>query len=668
MRLFCLLFIGLFYSAVGFSIPAVDLKCVSVDDDGNVTLTWMSIPANPDFVSYDIYSSPNLAGPYVLLQSIADINQNSYLHNGAGADFVRRFYYIKSVGTSAESNSDTLSSILLSLTNPGNGNANLVWNSPGSAFPPVGVGNYKIERAFDAGVLSLYDSSDVLLFVDTVALCSAQLRYRIIIQGDGCVFASASKEDFFRDLMPPAIPRLDSVSVSPVDGSVQIGWQASSSADTDGYLLYRFGGGIWSILDTVWGRNNTFYNYNEPDISSQTFSYRIAALDSCLNASPLGDIHTSLLLQYSVNQCGSSASMGWNKYENMPGTTDEYLIYVSRNGVDFLLESTIDGSQNSFILGLLEDGTEYCFYVVAKSPLGIRASSPIVCFTFQAHLVPPDLFVRYVDVNDNKHLDIGVFVDNSIPFTSLKLWRMNIDSTFSMISEQGYNATDFYQFTDGQVDTDRMRYFYKVSLVDICGFEVLETDSMGSILLIGESFVDYKNEMRWTEFFGYQGGVQAYEIHRATALDGFFAFADAVSSVDFVYQDDVFPLNQTGAKFSYYVSAIQDVNGFSHADRSRSNRITLYQSSNTFIPEAFTPKKLNPIFKPLNIFVDASNYQFVIYTRAGAEIFRTQNPNMGWDGTYKGSDAGVGIYVYFVRYQKPDGGLFERTGTVLLIR
>lgn len=668
MRSFCLLFIGLFFLVVGFSIPATDLKCVSVDDDGNVTLTWTAIGANPDFVSYEIYSSPSITGPYALLQSVNDINQNTYFHNGAGADFVRRFYYIKSVGVASESFSDTLSTILLTLTNPGNGNANLIWNSPWTSFPPASAGYYLIERAFDAETFSFYDSSDLSLYVDTVALCSAQLRYRVGIQWDGCVMTSSSKEDFFRDLMPPAVPRLDSVSVSSVDGSVQIGWQPSTSLDTDGYLLYRFGGGIWSILDTVWGINNTFYNYLEADISNQTFSYRIAALDSCLNASPLGDIHTSLLLQYSVNQCGFSVNIGWNQYENMPGTTDEYLIYVSRNGADFLLETTIDGSQTSFLLGLLEDGAEYCFYVVAKSPLGIRASSPKVCFTFEAHLVPQDLFVRYIDVNDDKSIEVGVFVDNSIPFTSVKLWRMNADSSYRLMSEQAYNGSDFYQFTDGQVDTDRMRYFYKISLVDICGFDVLETDSMGSILLRGESLVDYKNDMQWTNFFGYQGGVQSYEIHRATALDGFYVFADAVSNADFVYVDDVFPLNQTGAKFSYYVSAIQDVNVYGLTDISRSNRISLYQSSNTFVPDAFTPKKLNPIFKPVNIFVDAANYQFIIYTRSGAEIFKTQNPNIGWDGTYNGGDASAGSYVYVIRYQKPDGSLYDKIGSLLLIR
>ncbi|MDD4574827.1 MAG: gliding motility-associated C-terminal domain-containing protein [Bacteroidales bacterium] len=668
MRWFCLLFIGFIFPSVAFSLSAVDLKCLSVDDDGNVTLTWTPIAANPDFVRYEIFSSPNASGPFVFLQSIMDINQSVYIHNGAGADIVRRYYFVKSIGNSSENASDTLSTILLTLTNSGNGNANLSWNSPGIHFPPTTSGYYKIERAFEGGMMSLYDSSDVLLFTDTIALCSAQMNYRIYYETATCISASASKEDFFRDLMPPAVPRLDSVSVSPADGSVQIGWQASSSFDTDGYLLYRFGGGIWSILDTVWGINNTFYTYDEADIVNQTFSYRIAALDSCLNASPLGVIQTSILMQYAVNQCASSVNLQWNQYEEMPGGVGEYLIYVSRNGADFEIETTVMGTQNSFVLELLEDGFEYCIYVVAKSPTGITASSPIICFDFDAHLVPEDLFIRYVDVNDNAQIEVGVFVDNSIPFTSLKLWRYKSDGGYELISEQAYNSTDFYQFTDGGVDTEIMRYFYKISLVDICGFELMETDSVGSILLTGESLDDLKNEFRWSEYFGYQGGTQGYEIYRATALDGFFSYTDMVSNLTFLYQDDVFPLNHMGAKFSYYVSAIQDANDYGHADRSRSNRIALFQSPNTFIPSAFTPEKLNPIFKPVNAFVDASDYQFFIYTRSGAEIFTTNDPNMGWDGTYKGNKVQAGIYVFFIRYQNLDGDLFDKNGTVLLIR
>ncbi|MDD2411371.1 MAG: gliding motility-associated C-terminal domain-containing protein [Bacteroidales bacterium] len=644
------------------------MKCLSVDDGGNVTLTWTPIVANPDFVRYEVYSSLNVAGPYVFLQAIPNINQSSYVHNGAGADFVRVYYFVKSIGTSTESTSDTLSTILLTLTNSGNGNANLSWNSPGNNFPPATAGYYKIERAFEGNPMSLYDSSNVLTYADTIALCSAQLHYRVYYQNTSCISASASKEDFFRDLMPPAIPRLDSVSVSPADGSVQIGWQASSSMDTDGYLLYRFGGGIWSILDTIWGINNTFYNYNEVDIVNQTFSYRIAALDSCLNASPLGDIQTSLLLQYAVNQCASSVNLQWNLYENMPGGIQEYLIYVSRNGTDFEIESTVTGTQNSFVLESLVDGFEYCIYVKAKSTLGITASSPIICFNFDAHSTPEDLFIRYVDVNDNEQIDVGVYVDNTISFTSLKLWRYNEDGGYDFLSEQAYNGSDFYQFTDGNVQTERMRYFYKISLVDICGFEMPKTDSVGSILLTGIALESLINELLWSEYFGYQGGVQSYEIFRATALDGFFTHADIVSELTFLYQDDVFPLSHTGAKFSYYVAAIQDANSFGHTAQSRSNRVTLHQSPNTFIPNAFTPKMRNPIFKPVNAFVDASDYHFFIYSRDGTEIFKTNNPNMGWDGTYKGNNVQAGIYVYLLRYQNVDGKQFDKKGTVLLIR
>lgn len=668
MRWFRLLFLGFVFPSVVLSISTVDLKCLSVDDDGNVTLAWTPIAANPNFVRYEIHSSLSATGPFVFLQSVSDINQSNYIHNGAGADIMRRYYFVKTIGTSSENNSDTLSTILLTLSNSGNGNANLSWNSPGNNFPPETNGYYQIERAFEGGVLMLYDSSDVLLYTDTVALCSAQLNYRIYYQTASCIWASASKEDFFRDLVPPAVPRLDSVSVSPTDGSVQIGWQASSSLDTDGYLLYRFGGGIWSILDTVWGINNTFYTYEEADIVDQNFSYRIAALDSCLNASPLGEIQTSLLMQYDINQCASSVNLQWNQYEEMPGGVEEYLIYVSRNGADFEIESTVVGTQTSFVLESLEDGFEYCIYVVAKSSLGITASSPIICFDFDAHLKPEDLFIRYVDVNDNEEIDVGVFVDNSIPFTSLKLWRYKSDGGYELISEQAYNSTDFYQFTDGEVDTEIKRYFYKISLVDICGFELMETDSVGSILLTGESLDDLKNELYWSEYIGYQGGVQMYEIFRATVLDGFFSYADMVSDFTFSYQDDVFLLNHTGAKFLYYVSAIQDANDYGYSDQSRSNRIALYQSPNTFIPSAFTPEKKNPIFKPINTFVDASDYQFFIYTRSGAEIFNTNDPNVGWDGIYKGNKVQAGIYVYFIRYQNLDGDLFDKNGTVLLIR
>ncbi len=658
-----------FFTAKLYAIEPAVLKCLAVDDLGNVTLTWTPINNIAEFAAYEIYTSQNVSGPYTMIQSINVMNQSSFIHNGAGADISKKYYFIKTIGTTSVSYSDTLTTLLLLLTNPGNGNVNLSWNSPGAGYPPNStVDWYEIQRKFPSSTMSTIDSTQNLNYVDTIALCAAQLSYRIVIEHDGCYSTSSSKEDFFRDVIPPSIPILDTVSVSFADDSVKIGWEPSSSTDTEGYIVYKFMGGIWSVLDTVWGINNTIYSYLDPTVLTSSQSYRIASLDSCKNASPLGSVHKTLLLQYQVNQCSQSVNIQWNEYENIPSGNLEYLIYVKRDAGDFALEGSVLQNQQSFTISNLLDGVQYCVFVSIKSNNGITASSPVVCFTYHKWVVPQSLFIRYADVNDDQYVDIGVYVDDTVDFTSMSFYKQNQNGTFTLLTTLPFNGTNFYKYTDTNVFTDKDTYVYKVKLTDICGFPSIESDTARTILLNRKSFVNYTNQLEWSPYYGFTGGIDSYEINRATGPDFSFQVSGSSAFNEFFYVDDVFNLGQTGAKFQYTVSAVQGSNIYGFNDRSRSNKITVFQHANTFIPNAFTPGKTNPIFKPENNFVNPENYTFSIYTRWGAQIFTTNDPNQGWDGSYQGSPVEMGMYMYVVKYFTIEKVWYDKKGTVLLIR
>lgn len=670
MKALKILITGIFFITIRlYAIEPAVLKCISVDDVGNATLTWTPINNLAEFSSYEIYTSTSFTGPYTMIQSITSMPQNTFLHSGAAADIVRRYYFVKTVGLTSQSFSDTLSTILLQLTNPGNGNANLVWNTPGAGYPPaVGSSWYQIQRGFPSGTMFVVDSTQSLTYIDTIALCAAQLEYQIVIEHDGCQSTSAPKEDFFRDVIPPAIPILDTVSVSFVDDSVKIGWNPSSSTDTEGYIVYKFISGIWSVLDTVWGINNTIYSYLDADVQTQSQSYRIAALDSCKNASPLGDIHKTLILQYQVAQCQSSVDIQWNEYENIPTGNFEYLIYVSRDGGDYTLEGQVPSTQLNYTINGLVDSVKYCIFVAVKANNGFTASSAVTCFVYYMWEVPKFFFIRYADVNDEQFVDVAIHVDNSVDFTSISFYKQNETGSFVLLSTLPTNGTNFYKITDTQVQTERYSYAYKAILTDKCGHPSLETDTVGTILLKAKSYEDNTGKLWWTPYSDFAGGVDGYEINRACQPDYSFLTAGTTDDATFEYIDDLFPVNNTGAQFYYNVAAVQASNIYGLNDRSRSNKVRLVQESNTFIPNAFTPGKKNPIFKPENIFVDSENYSFSIYTRWGAQVFTTNNPNLGWDGTYNGSLLDGGTYVYYIRYFVDSGTWIEKSGTVLLIR
>lgn len=88
-----------------------------------------------------------------------------------------------------------------------------------------------------------------------------------------------------------------------------------------------------------------------------------------------------------------------------------------------------------------------------------------------------------------------------------------------------------------------------------------------------------------------------------------------------------------------------------------------------FIPNAFSPNGdgINDLFKIANI-----NYQkiatFKVFNRLGQEVFFTNNPDTGWDGTYRGKSCDMGVYFYFIELVFPNGEIKAYKGDITLIR
>lgn len=90
-----------------------------------------------------------------------------------------------------------------------------------------------------------------------------------------------------------------------------------------------------------------------------------------------------------------------------------------------------------------------------------------------------------------------------------------------------------------------------------------------------------------------------------------------------------------------------------------------------FIPNSFSPNSddINAVFKPVIYAADTEQYQFKVFDRWGELIFETNDPDAGWDGTYKGKMAPVGVYTYYVKVRNLDKTKIEPYhGTVNLLR
>lgn len=88
-----------------------------------------------------------------------------------------------------------------------------------------------------------------------------------------------------------------------------------------------------------------------------------------------------------------------------------------------------------------------------------------------------------------------------------------------------------------------------------------------------------------------------------------------------------------------------------------------------FIPNAFTPYNndgINDVFIPVMMGIRWFNMK--IFDRWGELIFESDNPEYGWDGTYKGAKPKQDVYVYVVDVINVFGKRETFTGHVTLIR
>lgn len=67
------------------------------------------------------------------------------------------------------------------------------------------------------------------------------------------------------------------------------------------------------------------------------------------------------------------------------------------------------------------------------------------------------------------------------------------------------------------------------------------------------------------------------------------------------------------------------------------------------VPNAFSPNGdlINDIFLPKGLGI--LTYSLRVFDRWGVLIFESNDPSIGWDGTYKGASAPEGVYVYVIR-------------------
>ena len=91
-----------------------------------------------------------------------------------------------------------------------------------------------------------------------------------------------------------------------------------------------------------------------------------------------------------------------------------------------------------------------------------------------------------------------------------------------------------------------------------------------------------------------------------------------------------------------------------------------------FVPNAFTPDgdKFNQTFSPVfTTGYDARTYNFQVYNRWGELIFESNDPEIGWDGSYQNKLAQQGTYIWKLSFKSSSSDLkISKSGTLQLLK
>ena len=649
-------------------LQAPKIDCIQTDAAGNLTLNWTSIN-DPfgSFIEYGVYSIQD-----GLLANLLDVNANSFPITGS-TDAQDFFLSVKSgCNGNTIKYSDTVSNIFLNLNNPGNGMALLTWNAP-SSTPLSYTGDfYHIYREYPTGIFTLIDSVALGTnsYQDTIDICAAFLNYQIVLPGAVCDFTSDITGDVFEDLMTPDIPIIYSAGIDTATNLIQIEWSQNLQSDTYGYVIYTFdASGILFELDTVWGISTTTYTY-AVTLDEGPFSYSVAAFDSCetssvpvtYQTSAKADVHTTMVSSSEVFMCEQEAILSWTNYEG--STTDFYEIWSLSNGLWNLEEITEETTATIAVNG----NQSYTIYINSIFIDGNNAFSAPTSFNVPVAGDPGYNYLKLVSVVDG-NIELYQYIDESVGINEIIFQRRNYNGAYEEIGRSDATS-DVVFFLDEDAETEFQAWQYRTKYIDSCGFEGEFSNEAKTIFLEGEANdYDYINTLNWSDYEGFDGGIKEYKLYRS--INGSY---DPTPIATFLPDENNFidDINGLGvqSKVCYRIAGEEVFNSYSFSETSSSNELCLTYSSKIFIPNAFTPGGINPIFLPVVSHIKPETYHLTIINRWGQLVFESFDQNIGWDGTIQtnGSKAKNDVYVYIFEAEDDEGNFIQKKGFVSLIK
>jgi gliding motility-associated-like protein len=687
------LFVGFFLTLVeekahAQAVASPSINCTQDFNNEDIILGW-DVPSDPggNFIAYHVYSAIDPDAPFTLVATLNNFFTSSYIFDQAAPPSTEVCFYIQTeffeggVPTLSEPGPVSCSIFLdVSPSAAPQGLAFLDWNNP---VPNGTGGQYTVQMEYPAGIWTILATLDqeITAYSHEISVCDEFLNFRILFDFPGlCQSSSNVAGELLTDLTPPAIPVVTSVSIDHTSNDAVINWLPSTSADCQGYIVYRcLQDGTVTLLDTAFGYLNT----NFVDILAQTtigpVGYVVAAIDTCYsgippspNTSAAGDIcNTSVFLNpigYAL--CEDFVTLSWTPYEGWEEGVENYEIIHSFEGGAAAIVATLPGTELSFQHGVTVGGNN-SYYVRARHPNGTY--STISNLRIVNVIYPPSPAFNYITsatvlTDDKIRIEfITEPVGSDILYTVQRQTAGTQD--WDDITYINSSGLDFIEYEDSiDVNTDIFSYEYRFVAQNVCGDTIDTSNVAVTILLNGFAYNDrLALAMQWSPYEGWEDGVNEYLIYRKQGLEGIEEEIASVPGNVTFYEDDVSDLRFSPGDFTYRVEAVSRTGTYPEVYYSSSNPIRLNLEPIIWVPNAFVVDGFNNTFQPVISFANFEEYRLIIYSKWGDVIYDTTDINAPWDGFMNGELVQEGVYVYFVTIEDGKGRPVEKRGTVLLL-
>jgi gliding motility-associated-like protein len=218
-------------------------------------------------------------------------------------------------------------------------------------------------------------------------------------------------------------------------------------------------------------------------------------------------------------------------------------------------------------------------------------------------------------------------------------------------------------FIETPINTDINAFEYRVRGYDLCN-QTLLTDTHTNILLQGTKDGPYEVSLGFSAYKGWASGVSKYDLFRylpgKTGWELDSTFNDVENNISLSNGLDNYSQ-------CYRIRATKQTSS-GQDTFSWSNEVCFNFEPVVWIPNAFTINKdgLNDDFRVVTGAI--KTIEISVFNRWGELLYKTNDPNLGWNGTYKGNDCPVDVYMYLVKFTGFDDTLYTQSGTLHLLR